>query len=700
MLANVLFGVNRKTGSARSPKDPASFKDEGFSEGPLVVSYNAFGSLFEDNPHPMWIYDVKKLRFLAVNNAAIQNYMYAREEFSAMTVDQIHAPEEVESFKEHLEAAQKSGPRRVWRHRRKDGTILYADLTARPMTFHGHKAQLVVASDVTARERARADLRDAQERYRDLFEHSNEVLFTTDLEGKITSLNKAGESVTGYRLDEIIETEAAQILGPKTLELKRSLRQKRILEGGETSFELDIVRKDGRLITLAVSISLIYKDRKPTGIRGIGRDITEDKQLEERTRQSQKMEALGRLASGISHDFNNLLGVIIGYAELLRDATKCGDSLRRFADETLKAGNRAAALTSQLLAFSRSQVLQLKVLDLNTSIGNMEQLVRRLIREDIELTFEPGPTVGRVKADPGQVEQVIMNLAVNARDAMPHGGELKISTSVVDLDESYRHREPYVSPGRYVLLTVSDTGVGMDAKTKASIFEPFFTTKQCGKGTGLGLATVYGIVKQSDGAISIESQLGKGTKFMIYLPVFEGPLTHPAPEAEPIDVLTGTETILLVDDNEPFRGLVRTLLEKSGYTVLEARTSPEAAKIATTYTGSIDLLLTDVVMPQVDGYQLSDYLRFHRAGMRVLYMSGYAGSMRSVRSGSKPRMRVLPKPFCKEALFLAVRQVLDEPRPAELVGGAATSDVILALNSCSGGTQAKEREVAIDNWRQ
>jgi two-component system cell cycle sensor histidine kinase/response regulator CckA len=699
MLGNAIFGVNRKAGSPKSPKIHPSFKDEGFSEGPLVVSYNAFGALFEDNPNSMWICDARKMRFLAVNHAAIQNYMYSREEFAAMTMDQIHPQEELQAFKEYWEDPQKPCARRIWRNRRKDGTVLEAEITACPLMFHGHKAQLIVASDVTGRERARAELRDAQERYRDLFEHSNDILFTTDLQGKITSLNKAGESVTGYRLDEVIETDAAQILGPKTLELKRSLREKRVLEGGETSFELDIARKDGRLITLAVRISLIYRDRKPVGIRGIGRDITEDKHLEERLRQSQKMEALGRLASGISHDFNNLLGVIIGYAELLRDATKCGENLRRFADETLKAGNRAAALTGQLLAFSRSQVLQLKVLDLNASIANMEQLVRRLIREDIELTFEPGPTAGRVKADPGQVEQVIMNLAVNARDAMPHGGELRISTGTVDLDESYRHREPYVPPGRYVVLTVSDTGVGMDAKTKASIFEPFFTTKQYGKGTGLGLATVYGIVKQSDGAIAIESQPGKGTKFTIFLPLVEAPLTHPATEAEPIDVLTGTETILLVDDNEAFRGLVRTLLEKSGYTILEARASSEAAKIATTYAGSIDLLLTDIVMPQVDGYQLSDYLRFHREKMRVLCMSGYAGSTCSMRSGSKPRTRVLPKPFCKEALFLAVRQVLDEPRPPEPVVGSATSDVILALTSCDGGAQAKEGEVAVDSWR-
>jgi two-component system cell cycle sensor histidine kinase/response regulator CckA len=688
MLATALFGLAPGDSSATRVKIHPRYEDGEFSESPLLVSYAAFRLLFENNPHPMWIYDAKRLRFLSVNDAAIRNYIYSREEFAAMTIDQLHPEEEVRALKEHLESGHsKSKAQRTWQHRRKDGTILEAEITTCGMMFNGQKAQLVLATDVTGRERAREALRETQERYRDLFDHSNDVMFTTDLNGKVTSLNKAGESVTGYSLGEIIGTDAPQILGPKSLELARSMREKKLVEAGETSYEIDIVRKDGRLVTLALNTSLIYQDGKPSGVRGIGRDITERKHLEERLRQSQKMEALGRLASGISHDFNNLLGVIIGYAELLCDGTKVENCLRSFAEETLKAGNRAASLTGQLLAFSRSQVLQPKVLDLNASIANMEQLVRRLVREDIELIFKPDPALGRVKADPGQVEQVIMNLAVNARDAMPHGGELRIETTTVDLDESFRHRDPYVASGRYVLLTVSDTGVGMDAKTKASIFEPFFTTKQRGKGTGLGLATVYGIVKQSGGAISVESQPGKGTSFKIYLPLVEEPLTHFASVSEPIDVLTGTETILLVDDSESFRRLVRTLLERSGYTVLEAQTGPEAAQVATKYAGSIDLLLTDVIMPQVDGYQLSDYLRFHRGGMRVLYMSGYAGSAGSGQNRFKVGTRVLPKPFCKDALLLAVRQALDEPREQHT---ADAPQIILSANGSDRRSGAAE----------
>jgi two-component system, cell cycle sensor histidine kinase and response regulator CckA len=680
MLGNKVFQLAATMSPATESGFHLSSTDEGFSESPFVVSYAAFRLLFDYNPHPMWIYDVKTLRFLSVNDAAIRNYMYSRVEFATMRIDQLDASRELPSHKGSLEGALAESNRpHTWRHRRKDGTVLEAEITSQSMLLNGCRARLVLATDVTGRERAREALRETQELYRDLFDHANDVIFTTDLKGKLTSLNKAGEIVTGYSANEAIGSDVTQILGPKSLELARSMREKKLIDGGETTYEIEIARKDGRLITLAVSSSLTYKDGKPNGVRGISRDITERKQLEEGLRQTQKMEALGRLASGIAHDFNNLLGVIIGYSELLSDV-KLEAPLDTYAQETLKAGKRAASLTSQLLAFGRRQVVQPKVLDLNLAITNMGQLLRRVIREDIEMTFKPSPELGRVKADPGQVEQVIVNLAVNARDAMPNGGELKIETATVNLDESYRRKDPFLAPGRYVLLTVSDTGVGMDAKTKASIFEPFFTTKPSGKGTGLGLATVYGIVKQSGGAISVQSQPEKGTTFMIYLPCVEEPITHFASGSGPIDVLTGTETVLLVDDTEPFRRLVRTFLEKHGYTVLEAHTSPDAAHLSTNYEGPIHLLLTDVIMPQVDGYQLSDYLRFHRPEMKVLYMSGYGSSAGPGRQGLKRGTQVLPKPFCKDALLLAVRQMLDEHReqdaamaPEKVLVGIATN---------------------------
>jgi PAS domain S-box-containing protein len=526
------------------------------------------------------------------------------------------------------------------------------------MMFCGRNARLVLATDVTARERTREALRETEERFRDLFDHSNDIVFTTDLDGNFTSLNKAGETITGYSAEEALQGNASQLLGPQCLELARGMREQKLVLGGQTTYEIEIARKDGQLGTLAVRTSLIYKDDAPVGIRGIAQDITERKHLEDRLRQSQKMEALGRLAGGVAHDFNNLLGVIIGFGEILGERVKPDESLQSFADEILKAGRQAALLTRQLLAFSRQQVLQPKVLDLNASITDMEKILRRLIREDVELVIEPAPALGCVKVDPGQVEQVILNLAVNARDAMPQGGKLTIKTSNVDLDEIQARRYAHSGPGRYVLLTVRDNGTGMDEQTQARIFEPFFTTKRLGKGTGLGLATVYGIVKQSGGHISVKSHPGKGTTFRLYLPCVQEQPTKSAPSRGEIGSLEGTETVLLVDDAEPFRKLVRTLLESSGYSVLEAATGSEASKIAASHQGQIHLLLTDVVMPQVNGYQLSDHLRFLRPEMKVLCMSGYAG-FGAGQFGDRPGMTLLPKPFGKDTLLFMLRKTLE-----------------------------------------
>jgi two-component system cell cycle sensor histidine kinase/response regulator CckA len=664
MLANKLFAVEGlATGVELTMKSETHLRrrDKSLLDPPFLISYDAFLSLFEQHPNPMWIYDLKTLRFLAVNDAAIRNYLYSREEFENMMIAQLDSTETSHTRAVRLaDALPESGSPGIWQHRRKNGTTLEAEITSDIMMFNGRKACLVLASDVTRRERTREALQETQERYRDLFDHSSDIVFSTDLNGKFTSLNKAGEMVTGFSSEEAQGMDVARILGPRSLEVVRDLHAERTIEGRETRYEIEIARKDGQLITLAMSTSLTRRDGQPTGVRGIARDITEQKQLEERLRQSQKMEALGRLAGGIAHDFNNLLGVIIGYGEILADRLGLQDPLCGFAGETLKAGRQAASLTQQLLAFSRKQVLQPKILDLNASIAGVEQLLRRLLREDIDLVFTPSAELGRVKADPGQIQQVIMNLAVNARDAMPQGGELRIETANVDREEGYTRQDPYVAAGHYVLLTVSDAGIGMDEKTRARIFEPFFTTKQFGNGTGLGLATVYGIVKQSGGYISVQSQPGKGCSFKIFLPRVKDAEVVSTAGGVRTEVLTGYETVLLVEDAEPFRKLVRMLLETSGYTVLEARTCTEAAQLAAQHRGSINLLLTDIVMPQIDGYQLSDHVRFLRPEIKVLYMSGYAAAGRSGQAQAKFGDRVLPKPFCKDALLLAVRQMLDE----------------------------------------
>jgi nitrogen-specific signal transduction histidine kinase/ActR/RegA family two-component response regulator len=391
------------------------------------------------------------------------------------------------------------------------------------------------------------------------------------------------------------------------------------------------------------------------------RDITARKDLEEQLRQSQKMEAIGRLAGGIAHDFNNLLTAISGYCELLLMGLGTGDPLRRICDEITKAADRAAALTRHLLAFSRKQVLQPKVLDLNAVVSAIDPMLRRLIGEDLELTILSAPTLGRVKADRVQIEQVLVNLAVNARDAMPRGGKLIIETADVELDEAYVRRLVDVRAGSYVLLAVSDTGSGMDAETLAHIFEPFFTTKEPGKGTGLGLSTVYGIVKQSGGYIFVYSELNRGTTFKIYLPRVEEEVPLPDQNAVPAIPTEGWETVLLVEDEQPVRALVREILQRNGYAVLEAGHGREALQISDRYPGPIHLMVTDVVMPGISGCELAEHLASRRPDTKVLYVSGYTDNALLNHDMTDPTIAFLQKPFTTYALARKVREVLDTP---------------------------------------
>jgi two-component system, cell cycle sensor histidine kinase and response regulator CckA len=398
----------------------------------------------------------------------------------------------------------------------------------------------------------------------------------------------------------------------------------------------------------------------------VNRDISERRHLEEQFRQVQKMEAVGRLSGGVAHDFNNLLGVMIGYAEFLQERMEPSNALRGSVDEILKAGKRAAALTRQLLAFSRQQVLDPKVLDLNFVVGDMEKLLRRLIGEDVRLATILSPGLGRVKADQGQLEQVLLNLAVNARDAMPQGGKLIIETENMEMDDEFVRRYPYpVKAGPYVCLKVTDTGTGMDPETKARAFEPFFTTKEKGKGTGLGLSTVYGVVKQSGGYIDIESSLGVGTKFKIYLPRVEEPLTVERTAFDPTASHEGTETILLAEDETSLRKLTRDTLELCGYKVLAASDGVEALKMSEAHSGSIDLVLTDVVMPEMGGRALVQELLNRRPDIKVVFMSGYAGQGIGTPGPIAPNSLFLAKPFTREMLTRKIREILDQKVVAE-----------------------------------
>jgi two-component system, cell cycle sensor histidine kinase and response regulator CckA len=400
-------------------------------------------------------------------------------------------------------------------------------------------------------------------------------------------------------------------------------------------------------------------------------DITRRKQAEEalrlseeQFRQSQKMEAIGRMAGGIAHDFNNLLTAITGYSELTLNGQTLDDRVRGNLEEIRKAVGRAAGLTQQLLAFSRRQVLRPVVLDLNTLLSNVHKMLRRLIGEDIELVTMLGSDLWRVKADPGQLEQVIMNLVVNARDAMPNGGKLILSTDNRELDEAYARAHPPTRPGSYVMLNIQDNGAGMDLETLKRIFEPFFTTKEQGRGTGLGLSTVYGIVKQSEGYIWVYSEPGRGTSFEIYLPRVEGevvPTLEMVPP--PMEFPHGTETILLVEDEEAVRNLARTILQEYGYTVLEAYHGAEALRVAIRHEGPIHLLLTDVVMPLMSGRQLADKLTALRSEMKIIYMSGYTDYTIADHGILEPGTMFLQKPFTLGLLVSKVREVLDSNHP-------------------------------------
>ena len=512
-------------------------------------------------------------------------------------------------------------------------------------------------------------LRESEQRLRAIFNSEPECVKIVAADGTLLEMNPAGLAmIEAESREQVINKMVSDFVHPDDVTAVLGLHQAACLgQSGTASFRV-IGLKGGLRWMEAHSVPLRDHTGEIVSVLNVARDVTERRRTEEalhmteeQLRQSQKLESVGRLAGGIAHDFNNMLTVITGYSELLLKQLGPVNPLSPRVEEIMKAGERASTLTYQLLAFSRKQILQPKVLDLNTVISDTDKMLQRLIGEDIQLLAILNPMVGHVEADPGQITQVIMNLVINARDAMPQGGKLIIETANVYLDEAYARQHIAVKPGVYVMLAVSDTGTGMSAETREQIFEPFFTTKEGGKGTGLGLSTVYGIVKQSGGNIWVYSEVGHGTTFKIYLPRVDEEVESTESTAAATDLPRGTEKVMLVEDEDMVRLLAQEILEMCGYSVLSARDGAEAISICDREECEIDLLITDVVMPKISGRELTQLLMESRPQMRVLYMSGYTSNAIVHHGVLEEGTYFLQKPFTPYALALKVREVLEQP---------------------------------------
>ncbi len=616
--------------------------------------------LFEINPNPMWVFESRSLAILEVNEAAVRHYGYSRSEFLSMTIFDIVPAENIPAMRQSVSSRiEGRHAAKKWKHRKKDATLIEVEMTSHEVSFYGRQAILIQAQDITERQLNEESLRQSEERFSKAFRSSPlPITISAKADGRYMDANEAFLRMMGRPWQEMVG-HTAEELNVWTFPEDRT----RMVEG------LD---RDGRVSALGtvfnsmssgersveVYAELIHLNGVPC-VLAITNDVTEANRLEEQFRQAQKMEAVGHLAGGVAHDFNNMLSVIIGYCDLARERPSLEEAVRDIS-QIKKAAQRAATLTRQLLAFSRQQVLQPRVLNLNDVVKDISQMLLRVIPDDICLAFVPAPSLGSVKADLGQIEQVLMNLVVNARDAMPQGGKIEIETANVALDDAYRTTHQEVKPGPYVLLSFSDTGCGMDPKATSRIFEPFYTTKPPGEGTGLGLSMVYGVIRQSGGYIWVYSEPAQGTTFKIYLPRIEGtdaPLPGAASEKT---FARGSETVLLVEDQPDLRELTIELLESGGYRVLEAKNGAAAISISKEYGETIHALVTDVVLPEMNGTVLATRIKELRPDVKVLYMSGYAGNPAARLGVLASGSAFIQKPFTKTSLLNDLRGVLDQ----------------------------------------
>ncbi len=618
--------------------------------------------LFEASPISVIVFDVETLAILAANEAALRLYGHTHDELLRMKISDLRSPAEADSVKETVAALGETPARGTVRHRRKDGSCFFAEYDSRMLIFGGRRARITVITDVTARHEAE----EMRSLLAAIVQSSNDAIVSKRLDGTITSWNAAAERLFGYSSAEAVGQPIGLVIPPDRIAEEHTLLG-RVAAGERVErYETRRRRKDGTDVEVSISLApILNASGQVVGASKTARDLTGQRQgeaalknTEDQLRQAQKMEAVGRLAGGIAHDFNNMLSVILSYSDLLLDRMKPNDSTIDEIEEIRAAALRAAELTRQLLMFSRQQIVAPAVLALNDVLARTDKMIRRIVGEDIDLISVPAPGLGRLLADPGQIEQIIMNLVVNARDAMPTGGQLTIETGNVELDSDYARQHLGVTPGPHVMLAVSDTGVGMDRATQARIFEPFFTTKQVGKGTGLGLSTVFGIAQQSGGSVWVYSEPGAGTTFKVYFPRVEADLEIARPPAPVPATRRGSETILLVEDQEQVRAVAAGILERNGYRVIVAQNAGDALLLAEKHQGGIHLLLTDVVMPQISGVELARRIGLLRPELKVLFMSGYTDDS-IVRHGVlDSRMAFLQKPFTPESLTRKLREVL------------------------------------------
>jgi two-component system cell cycle sensor histidine kinase/response regulator CckA len=617
---------------------------------------------FESSPSPTFVFDVDSSRLLAGNAAALDLYGYSQDEFVALSIDDLRAPSERAALASAVAAAGNGAMTGTALHLRKDGTGIVVEGSNHLISFDGRRARLVVVQNQTERLEAESARRDVEERLQRTLDMMMEGYTILGHDLRYLYVNEVGARQARLSKEQLLGRTPLELYPDFEKSGMYALLQRCSRERVPLRMEEELTLADGQQAFFEVNIRPIPEGLVILSIDATERRRTEEarESLEEQLRQSQRMDAVGRLAGGIAHDFNNILSIILGYGETLLEDLDRSDPKRADVLEMHKAAARAAELTKQLLMFSRQQMVEPRILDMNEVLSAMHKMLKRLLGEHIELDIQLQPGLGRVRADRGNIEQVIMNLVVNARDAMPRGGKLTVTTANVSTDEAFTSTHADAEPGAYVRLSVTDTGVGMEKATRLRIFEPFFTTKEQGKGTGLGLSTVFGIVKQSHGGVWVHSEPGHGSTFEVYLPRTEADVESSRASEHPIE-RRGSETILLVEDEEAVRTMAQRMLERNGFRVIVARDPADALRIASEPEQRIDLLLTDVVMPVMSGAALAAQLTARRPDLVVLYVSGYTDGTVGAHGVLESGASFLQKPFTSEQLVLKLRSVLDAP---------------------------------------